>query len=87
MHFAPMETRSSRREQRGELKNPEILIRGVSRRRLEDQSRNIRVVVVVDVVGTVGGAIYRRPRGLSARVCRATGRARARAMRFIFFNQ
>lgn len=35
---------------RGGLKNPDILIRGVSRRRLDDRSRNIRAAV-----GTVAG--------------------------------
>lgn len=43
------------------LKNVEILIRGVSCRRLEDQSRNIRVVVAD--VGTVGSAIYPEDHG------------------------
>ena len=61
---------SARRDEACRLKNLESLIRDVSCRRLEDQSRNIRVVVA-DVVTacTVGGAIYRRPRELSARGC------------------
>jgi len=69
---------------RAGFKNPEILIRSVSRHRLEDQSRNMRVVVADVAARTVGGAIYRGLRGGSSA---SEGLFHAAAMRFIFLNQ
>jgi hypothetical protein len=86
--FASLIIRCARRqvlETRAGFKNPEILIRSVSRHRLEDQSRNIRVVVAGVAARTAGGAIYRRLRGSSA--SEGLFHNGATAMRFIFLNQ